>query len=75
MSSGPLSDIVRGDLVRRIADGIFGFGRSSRKYISKHASHTAAVDIESRAYTAAQVAGSITTGVRPAEEVLSFYIR
>ncbi|MEW5318498.1 MAG: hypothetical protein WDW38_009714 [Sanguina aurantia] len=63
------------DVVSRTATNIFIISHSKGKEISEDAAHAAALSIEKKSYTAAEVAAVTTTGNRPASEVTNTYAR
>ncbi|MEW5304729.1 MAG: hypothetical protein WDW36_007321 [Sanguina aurantia] len=70
-----LTAIQREDVVSRTATNIFIISHSKGKEISEDAAHAAALSIEKKSYTAAEVAAVTTTGNRPASEVTNTYAR
>lgn len=70
-----LTATQREDVVSRTATNIFIISHSKGKEISEDAAHAAALSIEKKSYTAAEVAAVTTTGNRPASEVTNTYAR
>jgi large subunit ribosomal protein L31/Ran GTPase-activating protein 1 len=70
-----LSEQERNETVERVVANISTLSFFSGKALTAEEAHRAAVAIERRAYTAAQVAARTTTGTRPAAETTSSYAR
>lgn len=75
MAVWALTAAQREDVVTRTATNIFVISHSKGREISEDAAHAAALSIEKRSYTTAEVAAVTTTGNRPASEVTHTYAR
>jgi large subunit ribosomal protein L31/Ran GTPase-activating protein 1 len=70
-----LSQAQREDTVQRVAANIFSMGFIKGLPISDEQALSAATSFEGKAYTAAQVAATTTTGNRPHSETTRAYAR